>query len=368
MNPLNKIQNSFKVKSHCDKLLKIDSLECLTKYREEHFFEQTVSILGAGYNIIPRTFVDGLVINSNLTSIDIIENNEKYVSIKVGSGVIWDNFVKYTTDHGYVGLENLSLIPSSVGAAPVQNIGAYGAEASTFIDSVHCYNLKTGQFLTLNNAECAFDYRTSYFKSNPELFICYVTFKLCKSNLIAKSLTRATSLSKSEYVTDSIKLFALAYKSVNLKLNPRPKIKFNFSSVRDILMLCVIPASVKRKIVVYIRTKTLHSPDKIGNCGCFFKCPILPYSEFESLKRQYPTIEWFEHDRESVKISACWLMKNTNWAGKTLHNVRTDSKRPVVLLNAGNASGEDVMVVMNNIQQDIKSKFNIDLEAEVVTL
>ncbi|MEJ8864860.1 UDP-N-acetylmuramate dehydrogenase [Pseudomonas jessenii] len=368
MNLSNKIQNSFKVKSHCTEIFKVHTVDSLVSKGKGGFFNSKTSIVGGGYNIIPRSFVDGLVVQSNLSTIEATEDNNNYVLVKVGSGVVWDDLVAFTVSKGYLGLENLSLIPGSVGAAPVQNIGAYGVEASTFIQTVHCYNLKTGTFCDLSKDECEFGYRTSYFKSKPELFICHVTFRLCKSNLLVKELINSKKYSKLEFLKDTLRLIHLSFKSITLNLFPRPKIKFSFSCVRDILTLCILPAKIKRKLVSVIRTKTLHNPEKIGNCGCFFKCPILPYEEFEDLRTQFPKIEWFEHDKESVKVSVCWLMKNTNWAGRKANNVLTDTKRPVVLLNAGSATGEDVLHVMSQIQQDVKLKFNISLEAEVVIL
>ena len=368
MNTSNEIKNSFKVKSQCTELHHITSLESLIEKSNDGTLNSHTSIIGGGYNIIPRSFIDGIVIKSDLKTIEITLDTKDYILIKAGSGVVWDDFVGFTVMQGYLGLENLSLIPGSVGAAPVQNIGAYGVEASTFIHTVHCFNLDTGTFLDLTNEQCALGYRSSIFKSRPELFITHVTFRLCKSNLLVKELANSAHYNKLEFLKDSARLIQLSFKSINLKLLPKPKIKFSFNCVRDILKLCIIPARIKRKLVIYIRTRTLHSPDKIGNCGCFFKCPILPSASFRTLKDIYPDVEWFEHDSNSVKISACWLMKNTNWSGKTFNNVRIESKRPVVLMNAGAATGEDVLHVMDKIQQDVKNKFNISLEAEIVVL
>jgi UDP-N-acetylmuramate dehydrogenase len=359
------IRNSFGVHSKSDQAIEIYEHTCLNTLFNNNLFEKEVIIIGEGYNTIPRSQHSQMFIKLMNKNIQIVSAQTSFTLIKVDAGVIWDDFVEYSVGNGLLGLENLSLIPGSVGAAPVHNIGAYGYEVSEFIESINCFDLKTGKFKIINNEASEFDYRTSTFKKNSDLLIISVVFKLFKSNKArAKHLNKSSPSIIKDFLL-GIKLFVCAF---SLQVKPAIKLKVSFDNVRDILKLNCIPASFKRKLVCYIRNRTLLNPKVIGNVGCFFKCPVVDKEQFEKLRLLYPDIEYFSHKKEKFKLSACWLIKNTGWAGVTKDNVTVDSNKPVILLNGGNATGEQVIKIANLITEEVQSKFNVELLPEAVLL
>ncbi|WP_425054910.1 UDP-N-acetylmuramate dehydrogenase [Pseudomonas abyssi] len=351
------IKNSFGVKSSCKELVAIESESTLSELWASRVFEGPVIVLGGGYNIIPPTFFDGIVVTSAMTSISHKSDRNGSSLITVEAGLPWDDFVGYTVQHSYTGLENLSLIPGTVGAAPINNIGAYGAEISEHVESVHCFNTKTGKFESFNNGDCKFSYRNSVFKERPELFIISVTFNLKKENADKPSITTTSK--------ELARAALLALSAIRVKKHPKLKLTISFDNIRDFLNIRSVPAKAKRHIVKAIRRKTLNDPRIIGNSGCFFKCPIIPSQKLEELKSKFPDIEYFDHPPSEKKISACWLIRSTGFAGNTFQGVACDINRPVVLLNVENASAETVFHHALSIKDAVKDKFGIILEEEV---
>ncbi|UJJ32055.1 UDP-N-acetylmuramate dehydrogenase [Halopseudomonas maritima] len=357
INANHPIKNSFGVKSNCKNLVFIENESMLSELWANHVFEGPIMVLGAGYNIIPPSFFDGVVVTSSMTSISHKSELDDSSLITVEAGLSWDDFVDYAVQNSYTGLENLSLIPGTVGAAPINNIGAYGAEISEHVESVHCFNTKTGKFESLNNNDCKFSYRNSIFKERQELFIISVTFNLQK-----KGADKTPLISRSR---DLVRAAILALSSIRIKKHPKLKLTISFDKIREFLNIRSVPTKAKREIVKAIRKKTLNDPKITGNSGCFFKCPIIPSEEFDKLKLKFPDIEYFDHTPSEKKISACWLIRSTGFAGNIFQGVTCDINRPVVLLNVDNASAETVFHHALSIKSAVREKFGINLEEEV---
>ncbi|MEY8197859.1 MAG: FAD-binding protein [Colwellia sp.] len=358
------VTNSFGVEGSCRVLLEVFDITTLPgMYAGNQFKGGQTTIIGAGYNIIPKTYHDELVIKIKDERIVTVAENSSEITLDVSAGVVWDDLVKYCVANGFLGLENMSLIPGSVGAAPVHNIGAYGYEVSDFIESVYFFDLDSGKESSLDREGCEFKYRESIFKSKSSYLITKVRFRFIKSQSFLFSRKVLPLCFKEGW-----DFFRLMLASISLQRLPTFKIKFKFDAVRDILKLSIIPAKLKRQLVCYIRRRTLHDPAMVGNSGCFFKCPILDKEEFLTFQKMHPSVEYFKHSLGSVKVSACWLLKGTNWAGKEVSGVMPDLNKPVVLTNTGCATPESVRCVASAIQSDVYKKYGIDIEPEAVFL
>lgn len=360
----NNIGNSFGVTANCKELIEVNTLDELHRLKVRGVTNDNYFIVGGGNNILPQSYFEGVVIKPTFDFIDVVSSDNESVEIKVGSGVEWDYFVNYCVKSNLSGLENLSLIPGTVGAAPVHNIGAYGREVSSFITSVECYDLKKGELFTLSNIDCDFEYRDSAFKRLSHLLIVAVSFKLYKSN---KKLTVAVQNKSTNKFIEICSLLFLCISSISIRFSPF-KISIGFSNIRNILLLSILAPNIKRKLVCFIRKKTLHNPSVIGNAGCFFKCPTMSKNQFVDFSLKNPSIEWFEHDSTSIKLSVCSLLRSSGWAGHQKGHAKFDQKRPVVLLNLGAASGEDLLEVVLSAQEDVFNKFGVLIEPEVVIM
>lgn len=356
------IVNSFNVKAQVARLVEVSNLDDLKLLQKNKVIDKNTKILGHGYNSIPKTVDNSSYLKICDESIQVICNKTESILVEVSAGCPWDAFVKWTTKNKYVGLENLSSIPGSVGAAPIHNIGAYGYEVSSFIESVTVFNLETCEFLQLSNKDCIFEYRTSIFKEKNNFVVCKVTFKLFHSN---SSALKYLGENNGNIFANIYSLVKLTVTSFNLVTKPHFKIKFKFDNIRDILKSSVLSAKIKRKLVKKIRKVILTDPLVTGNVGCFFKCPIMTKTDFSQFLLAHPDCEYFE-ENTNVKISACWLIRGVGWAGKVKRNVKVDVKKPVVLLNNGGATGEDVTFVSSEIITDIKNKYQINIEPEAV--
>ena len=287
-------------------------------------------ILSGGSNILFTKNFEGLVIKISTKGIKIINEDDKYVYLKAEAGEVWDELVQFCVNNNFGGIENLSLIPGLVGAAPIQNIGAYGQELKDKFISIEALNLDNGKIKNFNNDECKFDYRYSIFKSE------------LKNKYLITSLT--------------------------LRLDKFPVINLSYGNVKDELMkLNKNDYTIKdvREVICNIRKSKLPDPKEIGNAGSFFKNPIIDEKKFEILKKFYPNIPFFISNYNQIKIPAGWLIEQCNWKGKRIGNVGVHSKQALVLVNYGNASGEEILELANRIKFDIKNKFDIELEEEV---
>ncbi len=295
-------------------------------------------ILSGGSNILfTKNFV-GLIIKISTKGISImehpdsigIEDNDKYVYIKSEAGEVWDDLVKFCVNNNYGGIENLSLIPGLVGAAPIQNIGAYGQELKDSFFSLEALNLENGEIKNFNKDECKFYYRFSIFKT------------ALKNKFIIASIT--------------------------IKLNKTPEINLSYGNVKDkLIRLNKSNYTIKdvREIICKIRQSKLPDPNELGNAGSFFKNPIINKEKLELLKKAFPNIPFFISQKDQIKIPAGWLIEKCEWKGKRIGDVGVHSKQALVLVNYGNALGEEILNLANQIKTDVKNKFDIELEEEV---
>lgn len=292
-------------------------------------------IIGGGSNLLFTHDMDKVIITCGYTKIRVMKEDDENIWISVGAGMDWHDFVEYTVEKGYWGLENLALIPGTVGAAPVQNIGAYGAEARDTITRVQTLNLFTGERTEFRNSECGFGYRTSVFKEEHEnrLLVHRVTFRLRKQkfgrpNLVYDPLKEAVCTRKKEDLT--------------------PRDIFNE--------------------VVDIRKRKLPDPRIYGNAGSFFKNPLITETYFEELSQKYDDIPHHKTIDNHYKIPAAWLIEQTGWKGKRIDNAGVSEKHALVLVNLGDAQGCEIIRLAEAIQEDVDHKFGIHLEREVIVV
>ena len=298
----------------------------------EIFYNNKTCIIGGGSNILLTKDFDGLILHNTINKIHVLEDNEEFVIVEVGGGVNWHEFVQWSIDLNLSGIENLALIPGSVGASPVQNIGAYGMEVKDTITKVHAFEIEKKAIKIFDNQECRFEYRNSVFKSilKDKIIITKVEFKLSK-----------TPLNKTTYGSIEEELYTL-------KLKPSPK---NIA-----------------KAVTNIRNKKLPNPIKLGNSGSFFKNPIISKNKFESLKKEFPQIVGYQISNNKIKLAAGWLIENAGMKGFRENNVGVHKKQALVIVNYGDANGKDIMNLAEKIQKIISEKYGIQIEPEVKIL
>ncbi len=286
--------------------------------------------IGGGSNILFTSDFDGIVIKLNNSEINILSETDENVTIKVDSGVEWDNFVKYCVDKGLSGIENLSLIPGNVGASPIQNIGAYGVEVKDLIESVNLILLENLESKSFNNLQCNFGYRNSIFKN--EL--------------------------KNQFVITSVVFNISKKKELNLKYAP---LLSYFSNKNE----SEITSKEIREAIIKIRTSKLPDPKIIGNAGSFFKNPVIPKEQFEKILEKYPDLSGYPENNSTIKISAGWLIEKCGLKGKRVGNVGIHENQALVIVNYGNATGNEILQFSKMVENEVKNKFNINLINEV---
>ena len=287
-------------------------------------------ILGGGSNLLITKDFDGLVIKIENRGITITEENKNTITIKVAAGENWHNLVLYTLQHGWNGLENLSLIPGNVGASPMQNIGAYGVEVKNLIETVNFYNTCTQTWEAYSNEQCRFAYRESIFKQE------------LKNNAVIWS--------------------------VDFKLKKGAETKIEYGDIKAVLDKKGIEKATPKDVcdaVSEIRSSKLPDPAKIGNAGSFFQNPVVHVSVFEAIKSEFGEVPSYPSHQNHVKIPAGWLIETAGWKGKNFGNYGVHERQALVLVNYGGASGIEILNLSKQIQADVKSKFGIDLQMEV---
>lgn len=288
-------------------------------------------ILGGGSNMLLTKDVDALVIHINLKGISVISNANSSVSIKVEAGENWHEFVLWCLDNDFGGLENLSLIPGNVGTAPIQNIGAYGVELKDNFISCEALNLETLELEHFNNSDCNFGYRNSIFKQE----------------------------AKGKYIITS----------VVLKLSrTQHQLHTNYGAIKTELEIHQITEPTIQDIsraVIAIRESKLPNPKEIGNSGSFFKNPVISKEDFNKLLKNFPEAPSYPVSDTEVKVPAGWLIETAGFKGKTFGAYGVHKKQALVLVNYGNAKGEDILALSKLIQKTIYRIFNISIEAEV---
>ncbi len=322
----NKIKKSFSLKEN--NLLKIDStakffieIFDLEDLKNIQNFTSTKKInfciLGEGSNVILPNLLNKFVIKISFNEISIEDN-----LITVGAGKNWDDFVLWSLENGYCGLENLSGIPGSIGAAPIQNIGAYGSEVSDFIDEVICFDMDSNSLVSFTNNDCKFSYRQSIFQDKDSLIVIKVKFKLTKDfqpNLEYEDL--------------------------------------NFLKAEEITPFII------RKHILKIRKAKISDPKEHPNVGSFFKNPIISLDELEKIKQILPKIKFYSYIDNKVKISAAFLIESLSLKGFVLNNARVSEKHSLVLENKSEKS-EDILDLASHIQASVLENYNINLEIE----
>lgn len=322
--------NSFGIDVSAKHFAEINSEEDLQQlFQQTDMVKNPILILGGGSNMLFTKDFDGLIIQMNIKGIKHFTENSS-IKVKAGAGENWNDLVQYAVAHNFGGLENLSLIPGSVGASPIQNIGAYGVEVKDVFDSCQAYEIGTGFIKTFYKADCKFAYRESAFKQElkGKYIITSVTFNL---SLNADLNTHYGAISQE-----------LQNRSIS---NP---------SIKDV-----------SEVVSHIRVSKLPDPKTIGNAGSFFKNPIFPKSKSDSLLNDFPDMVHFNVGTNEVKLAAGWLIEQCGWKGKVVGNTGTWKNQALVLVNHGNASGKEIFDFSASIISSVEAKFGVILEREV---
>lgn len=310
--------------------ISISSVQQLqTLLADSQFQSLSKFMLGGGSNILFIDDYDGLIIHMDIKGIEIEYEDKNSVLLKIGAGENWHELVIYCIEKGWGGIENLSLIPGSVGAAPIQNIGAYGVELEEVFDSLEAVEIETGEIQTFNKEDCKFGYRDSVFKN--EL--------------------------KGAYVITSVKL----------RLLKNPKINTSYKALSEALARKGISEPTVKDVsdaVIEIRESKLPDPAEIGNTGSFFKNPVISKKQFNQLKTEYPEIPHYPAG-EKIKIPAAWLIDQCGWKGRRFGDAGVHKMQALVIVNYGKATGGEIWELAERIQHSVKERFGVDLTPEV---
>lgn len=320
--------NSFNIDVIAKEFIQINSVKELIDLLKNSKNKNKLFI-GGGSNILFTNNFEGLVVHINLKGISVKKINENFSEIKVMSGENWNELVNWCIENNLGGLENLSLIPGNVGAAPIQNIGAYGVELKDVFISCEVYDLNTEKLNIYNLNDCKFGYRDSIFKKNKNLIVVSVKMKLSSKNHKINS----------------------SYGGINDELK---KLNIKEPTIKDI-----------SNVVCNIRNKKLPNPNKIGNAGSFFKNPIVNSKKINWLKENFNNIPFYKIDENSYKIPAAWLIETSGFKGKDFGNFGVHKTQPLVLVNYGEASGSDINKLSLSIKEVVNKLFKIELETEV---
>jgi UDP-N-acetylmuramate dehydrogenase len=322
--------NTFGVEAQALYFVEINKKEELAElFMDPQWKQMKMLVLGGGSNLLLLKDFDGLVIRINIRGIEHRISHEE-VFIEAGGGEVWNDLVNFCVIRGYAGLENLSLIPGSVGASPIQNIGAYGVELQNVFHSCNAFELTTGTFKTFNKDDCGFGYRESVFKNE------------LKGQYIIVSVKFQLSL---------VPHFNLTYGAIEQELKAR---NITSPTLKDV-----------SQVVSHIRVSKLPDPSTIGNAGSFFKNPIIGAEQFSRLKSKFPDIIHYPAADEQVKLAAGWLIEQCGWKGKVVGNTGTWKNQALVLVNHGGATGEEVYTFSSQIIDSVYTKFGVMLQREV---
>ena len=287
-------------------------------------------VLGGGSNILFTQNFEGLVIHNQIKGISLISEDESSVLVEVGAGENWHEFVLHCIENNWYGIENLSLIPGTVGASPIQNIGAYGIEVKDVIEEVTYYSIPDDELKIITASECGFGYRDSIFKNNLK-----GTFVITK---------------------------------VKYRLSKSFKSNISYGAITQVLEEKEISVPTAKDVsdaVVSIRQSKLPNPEEIGNAGSFFKNPVIPITQFVKIKEKFPDIVYYPVDDENIKVPAGWLIDQAGWKGEKRGVIGVHDKQALVLVNRGGGKGLDVKKLAFEIINSIKDTYGIVLTPEV---
>jgi UDP-N-acetylmuramate dehydrogenase len=321
--------NTFGITAKAKYFARFSSVEELKTILKQRGSNQLL-ILGGGSNVLFTQDFDGLVLKNEIKGISNQHEENNQVIVEAGAGEVWHDFVLYCIENNLAGVENLSLIPGSVGASPMQNIGAYGVEIKDVFHSLDAFEIETGNIRTFTKEECEFGYRESVFKTKykNKFIIIKVRFNLSRT---ANINTHYGAIEEE-----------LAKKGIS-----SPSIK----DVSD--------------AVISIRQSKLPNPAEIGNAGSFFKNPVVSQAQFEKIQQEFPSIPFYKQANETVKIPAGWLIEQAGWKGKRFSNFGVHDKQALVLVNYSNATGSEIYDLSSQILSSIEAKFGVLLEREV---
>ena len=325
-------RNSFGIEVSARHYVEFESAEDLRAFfADRPDTDEPYYILSGGNNVLFTEDYPGTILHPVSRGLTLLERTADRVVVRVAGGEEWDDFVGWAVSHGYGGVENLSLIPGYVGAAPVQNIGAYGAEAAQTIREVEVYLPKQNEVKRLDRQACRFAYRDSLFKRE------------LKGQAIILSVTFELSLHPT---------FNLGYGDLKARVEAFGEV--TLSRVREAVMA--------------IRREKLPDPAILGNAGSFFKNPVVPVSVAETLRQTYPDMPVYGVDETRVKLAAGWLIDRCGWKGRRMGPVGVHDRQALVLVNHGGATGRQVMELARTIQQDVRQRFGVEIETEVNVL
>jgi UDP-N-acetylmuramate dehydrogenase len=321
--------NSFHIDVNAAEFISVKSVDKLEEILSRPGKEPQL-ILGGGSNVLLTKDIDGLVLKVDFSGIDEVREEPSHIYVRAGAGENWHEFVQYTIKRNWGGLENLSLIPGNVGAAPIQNIGAYGVELKDVFFELEAYDRKEKKVYAFGVNDCRFGYRDSIFKS----------------------------VEKSRYII----------LNVTFLLNKIPILKTSYGAIREELKKMRVQSPTIQDIslaVINIRRSKLPDPAEIGNAGSFFKNPVVDHALFLSLSKKYPDMPAYPHEDKSVKLAAGWLIEQCGWKGYRRGDAGVHVSQALVLVNYGKASGKEILELSEKIQKSVHKKFDINLEREV---
>ncbi|GGW72268.1 UDP-N-acetylmuramate dehydrogenase [Winogradskyella epiphytica] len=325
-----KAYNTFGIDAKAQSFCNITSINVLADVLKKHR-QEALFILGGGSNMLLTKDIDALVLHINLRGIEVVRETQNTVIVKAMAGENWHNFVLWCLKHNYGGIENLSLIPGNIGTAPIQNIGAYGVELKDVFVSCEAMNIENQTIDSFTKEDCHFAYRESIFKQDlkGKYIITSVQIELTKNNHQLNT----------------------GYGAIQTELKNR---RIETPTIQDI-----------SEAIIAIRQSKLPDPKKIGNCGSFFKNPIITLDSFLELESNFPDVPSYKVSDTHIKVPAGWLIEKAGFKGKRFNDHGVHSNQALVLVNYGNASGKEIFELAQLIQKTIKRLFDIKIETEV---
>jgi UDP-N-acetylmuramate dehydrogenase len=321
--------NTFGLNINADCMISIESEdEAISLFSNLKKIPGLFLVLGGGSNMLFTGNFNGTLLHPEIEGIRIEEQHHDYIIISAGSGVVWDELVGWSVENGFGGLENLSLIPGSAGASPVQNIGAYGVEVKDTIEKVRAVSISDGSIKEFSKTDCSFSYRSSIFK-----------FEEKNKYLITRVFYRLTI---------------------------SPVFNLDYGSLKDeVNELGNITLKSVRAAIIKIRKSKLPDPEIIGNAGSFFRNPVVSNTTAENLKKSFPAMPLYRDQYGSFKLAAGWLIEQCGWKGKRIGDAGVYGKQALILVNHGKATGEEIFNLSEEIRRSVKGKLGIELEREV---
>ena len=322
--------NTFGIDVNANRFATFLSIEELNSLLSQREANEPLLILGGGSNLLLTKDFNGLVLKNEIIGFNLIEETDTEVIVEAGAGEVWHQFVMNCIENGYAGLENLSLIPGSVGASPMQNIGAYGVEIKDAFEYLDAFEISTGELKRFKKEDCQFGYRESVFKNiyKDQFVICRVAFRLSKNPKINTS-----------------------YGAIECELQ---KMGISEPTIRDV-----------SNAVIAIRQSKLPDPAVLGNAGSFFKNPVVDESLVEKIKATNPDVPNYPAESGKRKLAAGWLIETSGWKGKVVETCGVHKLQALVLVNYGGSTGKQIYDLSSQIINDVEAKFGVKLEREV---